>query len=142
MVRQIVFCSGHNAPTLFRNIQKMYLTCRNHGTQYGLLSVLQLLTPRHTRVHLGTPEYPSAHQSTPRHTRVHLGTPEYPSAHHSTPRHTRVPLGTPESRDQSTPRFLVELVLLNLQFSVQCFIDHCRYFFFCPLLVCPSINGF
>lgn len=40
MVRQIVFCSGYNAPTLFRNIQKMYLTCRNHGTQYGLLSVL------------------------------------------------------------------------------------------------------
>ena len=30
--KQIVFCSGYNAPSLFRNLLKMCLTCRVRGT--------------------------------------------------------------------------------------------------------------
>jgi hypothetical protein len=30
--KKIVFCSGYNAPSLFRNLLKMCLTCRVRGT--------------------------------------------------------------------------------------------------------------
>jgi len=29
--KHLVFCSGYNLPTLFRNLQKRYVSCREHG---------------------------------------------------------------------------------------------------------------